>query len=56
MVEREGIEHDVYAETQLHSDVLNLDDYRGLILGSAEEHLVSSQIADIISLNLNRLP
>ena len=42
MVEREGIEHDVYAETQIHSDVLNLDDYRGLILGSAEEHLVSS--------------
>jgi hypothetical protein len=31
-LEREGFAYDYYAETQLHSGVLNLDDYRVLIL------------------------
>src|SRR5262249_43834756 len=37
-LEREGFAYDYYAETQLHSGVLNLDDYRVLILSVHPEY------------------
>lgn len=37
-LEREGFEHDVYGETQLHEGVLNLDDYDVLITGAHPEY------------------
>ncbi|MFO1020645.1 MAG: carboxypeptidase-like regulatory domain-containing protein [Planctomycetales bacterium] len=37
-LEREGIPHDVYAETQLQSGVLKLDDYQQVILGPHPEY------------------
>jgi hypothetical protein len=37
-LEREGIAHDVYGETQLHEGVLNLDDYNVLITGAHPEY------------------
>ena len=37
-MEREGLEYDLYAETQLHSGALNLDDYRVLVLGPHPEY------------------
>jgi hypothetical protein len=37
-MEREGFPYDLYAETQLHSGDLNLDDYRVLVLGPHPEY------------------
>lgn len=37
-LEREGIDHDVYAETQLHEGVLTLDDYDVLLTGAHPEY------------------
>ena len=37
-LEREGFAHDVYAETQLHFDTLNLDDYKLLITSTHPEY------------------
>jgi hypothetical protein len=37
-LEREGFAHDVYAETQLHFDTLNLDDYKLLIISTHPEY------------------
>jgi len=37
-LEREGIAYDYYAETQLHSDVLDLDRYRVLVLNTHPEY------------------
>jgi hypothetical protein len=37
-LEREGFAYDFYAETQLHSGVLNLDDYQVLILSTHPEY------------------
>lgn len=37
-LEREGFAYDLYAETQLHSGVLRLDDYRVLILSTHPEY------------------
>ena len=37
-LEREGFDHDLYAETQLHSGVLDLDRYRVLILDQHPEY------------------
>jgi hypothetical protein len=37
-LEREGFAHDLYAETQLHSGALNLDDYKVLILSTHPEY------------------
>ncbi len=37
-LEREGFEYDLYAETQLHSGVLDLDAYKVLVLNSHPEY------------------
>ncbi|MBC8356158.1 MAG: carboxypeptidase regulatory-like domain-containing protein [Planctomycetes bacterium] len=37
-LEREGLAHDVYAETQLHFDTLNLDNYKLLIISTHPEY------------------
>ncbi len=37
-LEREGIEHDVYGETQLHEGVLDLDQYDVLLTGAHPEY------------------
>jgi hypothetical protein len=37
-LEREGFHADVYSETQLHWETLNLDDYRVLIIGTHPEY------------------
>jgi hypothetical protein len=37
-LEREGFEYDLYAETQLHSGTLRLDDYRVLIISTHPEY------------------
>jgi hypothetical protein len=37
-LEREDIAHDVYAETQLHEGILNLDDYDVLLTGAHPEY------------------
>ena len=40
-LEKEGFAHDVYSETQLHADTLNLDSYKVLILGPHPEYWTS---------------
>lgn len=37
-LEREGFAYDLYAETQLHSGVLNLDDYKVLVISTHPEY------------------
>jgi N,N-dimethylformamidase len=37
-LEREGFDHDVYAETQFHFGTLNLDDYQVLIISTHPEY------------------
>lgn len=37
-LEREGFEYDLYAETQFHAGVLNLDEYRVLIISTHPEY------------------
>ena len=37
-LEREGFDFDLYGETQLHQGVLNLDDYKVLIIGAHPEY------------------
>lgn len=37
-MEREGFDYDLYAETQFHTGVLNLDDYRVLVLSTHPEY------------------
>ena len=37
-LEREGFDYDVYAETQLHAGLLDLDAYRVLVLGAHPEY------------------
>jgi hypothetical protein len=37
-LEREGYAYDLYAETQLHSGVLNLDDYKVLVISTHPEY------------------
>ena len=37
-LEREGFEYDLYAETQLHSGVLDLDKYQALLVGVHPEY------------------
>ena len=37
-LERQGFAYDIYAETQLHFDELNLDDYKVLVLGPHPEY------------------
>jgi hypothetical protein len=40
-LEREGVEHDVYTETQFHFNRLNLDAYKVLLLGPHPEYWTS---------------
>jgi N,N-dimethylformamidase len=37
-MEREGLDYDLYSETQLHFGTLNLDDYKVLVLGPHPEY------------------
>jgi len=46
-MEREGFEYDLYAETQLHSGVLKLDDYKVLVLGPHPEYWSSKMYYDL---------
>lgn len=53
-MEREGFEHDVYAETQLHFGTLNLDDYKLLIISTHPEYWSSEMYFKVKSWVLER--
>jgi hypothetical protein len=53
-LEREGFDYDVYAETQLHSGVLNLDQYQVLIISTHPEYWSQQMYASVKSWVFNR--
>lgn len=53
-LEREGFDYDLYAETQLHFDALNLDDYRVLIIGVHPEYWSRTMYDKVKSWVFNR--
>ena len=53
-LEREGFEYDLYSETQLHFDALNLDDYAVLILGPHPEYWSSKMYYEVKDWVFNR--